>query len=365
MKSHKMISMAYATFVLLLAVAFFKNAPVMKTVSWKHQENVRGLSSPEKSEEELLAEKVAGLSEDVAKLKEDIESAKKDKEPKKMKIKELKDFIADLEKKFPQEEIDALFSTHDELMKNEKVDKDKMPSADDMKAIKVGVYVDELKDILVDKATEVAASLEEDAKEKDERTMEERLADLEKENAQLKEDLNSEQCENYDTLSSLRDLLNDKLADKYGVLAEVEQQYAPTDYMQFMMSQMFSRSMAFDPMRSMFGLNYSPFSFELQSIQLMQRLGFRAPSIFDYSDQVFRLPGIESFANISNDMDLSRSLGQNSRFGFGNQAPIIINNNNSVPAYQQPSEPQLFPEWNRGDGNVQIFAQGRPTSLNG
>ena len=70
------------------------------------------------------------------------------------------------------------------------------------------------------------------------------LQALEKENARLKKDLNSEQCENYETLSSLRDLINDKLEDKYGVLAEVEQQYAPKDYMQYMMAQMLTQSMA-------------------------------------------------------------------------------------------------------------------------
>jgi hypothetical protein len=363
MKSHKMLSMAYASLVLMLAVVFFKNAPEMKTVSWNHQESVRGLSSPEKSEAELLAEKVTGLGEEVAKLKKDIEEAKKDKEPKKMKIKDLRAFIADLEKKFPQEQIDSLFKTYDELNKNEKVDKDKMPTEEDMTSIKVGVYVDELKDLLLDKATDVAAALEEDAKEKDTRTMEEKLADLEKENASLKADLEAEECDSYETLTNLRDMLNEKLEDKYGVLAEVEAQHSPMDYMQFAMMQMFSQSMSFNPAASMFGLNYSPFSYELQTIQTMQRFGFKAPSIFDYSDQVFRLPGLDSFSNISNGRQFARDLADNSRFGFGNQAPIIINNNNSVPAYQQQREPQLFPEWNRGDGNTQIFAKGRPQSL--
>ena len=103
---------------------------------------------------------------------------KKDKDPKKLSIKDLKDYIAKIEKKFPEVSWSALMDTYIELSLNEKVDKDKIPTSEEAQILNITAYVIDLKNILLDKATEVAASLEKntkDAKEKEEGTLEERL----------------------------------------------------------------------------------------------------------------------------------------------------------------------------------------------
>lgn len=383
MKSQNVIKMAYATFILVLAVVFFTNAPKMKSTktTWNNSfDPVRSLTSDtddaDSSEADQLAAKVKDLSDNVGKIQKAFADVQKNEDDlKKMKIKELQSLVKDLKEDFDLEEITALFKSFDELKGNEKVDQDKLPKQEDMDAIKVAEYIEKVEELISDKAIEIAKDVEkkEEEKEKEkEETVEERLTRLEKENKKLKKSLHAERCDNYETLSDLHSFLGRELKDKYGVIQEVQRESSPMDYMGFFMAQMFQRSMMTNS--NPFALSYSPFSVELETIQRMRGFGFRAPSIFDYSDQIFSLPGISSFPNVSTDMDLSRSMRGLSGLG---QNPLTINNNNynfygQDFANRMPSQatdfgatrgsmlqdmPQMIPQWNRGDGNVSIFSQ--------
>lgn len=427
MKTRNKITMVYATFVLVLAIVFYTNAPEMKSnkTTWnsKKIEAVRKLSSSDDAgvdEAAQLEAKITHINEEFARLsKEFAPFSKEEKELQEMSIKDLKELRDQVKEKLPQEQVDAFRIAYEEVIQMEGVDKSKLPSQEDFEILDIYKYNQGIDKLISDKAIAIAERAEiaeaekakkeeeerlaaekakkeeeerlaaekakkeeeerlaaEKKKEEEEREAEEeekslakRLDKLEKENKKLKKELDDEKCDSYSTLSDLHDIIGKKLEDKYGVVQEVERQSSPMDYMAFFMMQMFSRSMMAGS-NPMSGFSYSPFATELQTIQRMRTIGFKAPSIFDYQDQVFSLPGINSFPNVSTDMDLSRSMhGLNGRQQAAG-GPIIINNNNNYGggmdfAGRNPSQyggeghdmPQMIPQWNRGDGTAKMFTQ--------
>lgn len=341
----------------------------MIAVAFYHQSqmnlSVRKLSSSQ-SDEDQLTLKIEEYNESVEGLKEKYDQLIEDLEDEDVSYADLEDFKDRLDTDFNEDKIDALKAEYTEIKDDER-------TSADLASIDLEKIEDEIRDIRSDLLAE--------------------------ENRELKKELKAEKCDSYNTLADLYDIIGAKLKDKESVLASIERENSPVDYMSFYMQKMFERQMMVNPMANMFGMNASPFSRELLSIQYAKTMGFISPpSIFDYSDQVFNLPSF-NFPNVNSDRQLSNRLGYGNGFngggslGFEGDGNTVVNNyyygNNEfrspsqfgVPGLDQRSMgpagnplnlggergsllqnmPQMIPQWNRGNGNVEIFSQ-RPES---